>query len=260
MPHRASRFLVGLCVAACLVAGRTADVWAAERPSAVAVFPVENLSGVNVPADVIRQVLTERLAASGITVLDDETLDAFVVRHRVRYAAGVDAATAALLHKETGVEGRRHRLRGRWATWCRRIAAVVRLVSTTSADSRVGRRCSLSGDDAPGLLDLRMVNDYDELVDRALDRLQFAARLPGDRAGAHRREARGEVPAQGGVQRRAPRGREGPFDCRAPVLQRERAAKRRRNAGVALHAAPVVDWRLPRDRHRRGQAAVAAGG
>ncbi len=173
MPHRASRFLVGLCVAACLVAGRTADVWAAEQPSAVAVFPVENLSGVNVPADVIRQVLTERLAASGITVLDDETLDAFVVRHRVRYAAGVDAATAALLHKETGVEGVVIASVGLSSDMVPpKIAMVVRLVSTTGAPTVVwADDAGLSGDDAPGLLDLRMVNDYDELVERALDRL-----------------------------------------------------------------------------------------
>ncbi len=78
---------------------------AGERISRVAVFPVENLSGGSVPSAEVRQFLIARLSSRGIAVLDDGRLDGFMTRHRVRYTAGIDAATGASLRQETGVEG-----------------------------------------------------------------------------------------------------------------------------------------------------------
>lgn len=166
-----------LVIAAAFVVASAAvgvdPAWTNERISNVAVFPVENLSGRGIPADEIRQILVERLASQGVTVLADEALDDFMKRHRVRYAAGVDAATAASLRQETGVEGV---LIASVALSSDvvppKISLTVRLVSTSGlpvvawADD-----AGLSGDDAPGLLALGLVDDYAVLLARALDGL-----------------------------------------------------------------------------------------
>lgn len=141
------------------------------RPASVAVFPVENLSGVRAPVDAIRQFVAGRLVDAGVGVVGAEALEAFLVRHRVRYAAGVDAATAALLREELGVDGvviATVTLSSDLAP--PKVALVLRLISTAVTPTLLwADDAGLAGDDAPGLLDLRLVNDYDEVLGRALE-------------------------------------------------------------------------------------------
>jgi TolB-like protein len=146
---------------------------ARETFSALAVFPVDNASGGPVPADEVRQYLMEGLAANGVSVLGPARLDAFMTRHRVRYAAGIDAPTAEALRTETGVHGvvfASIALSSDVAP--PKIALVVRLVSITGAPTVVwADDAGLAGDDAPGFFELGMVNDYQELLGRALHRV-----------------------------------------------------------------------------------------
>lgn len=140
------------------------------RPTRIAVFPVENLSAGSVPAADIRAAFVDRLASSGIDVLPDQALDEFMRRHRIRYAAGVDAATAAALGQETGVEGVVIVSVGLSSDAVPpKISLVARLVSIRDLPVVVwADDAGLSGDDAPGLLDLGLVHDYPVLLSRAL--------------------------------------------------------------------------------------------
>ncbi len=145
-----------------------------ERPvSAVALFPVENLTADVVPADDIRQFLTETLTAEGITVLEPEALEAFMARHRVRYGGGIDAGTAELLRQETGVEAVVIASVELSSTVVPpKVALFVRLVSITDVPVVAwAEDAGLSGDDAPGLFDLGLVDDYEVLLTRALERV-----------------------------------------------------------------------------------------
>jgi TolB-like protein len=150
---------------------RTAS--AQERVSAIAVFPVENLSGDNVPADEIRAFLIERLVAEGFRVLTVEALDGFMTRHRIRYAAGIDAATADALRQETGVDGVVFTsVELSSGAVPPKVAIMARLVSIKAAPAVVwADDVGKAGDDAPGLLALGIVNDYQTLQARALDHL-----------------------------------------------------------------------------------------
>jgi TolB-like protein len=143
------------------------------RFSTIAVFPVENLSGGLAPADDIRQYLTETIAAHGTSVLGAARLDAFMTQHRVRYAAGIDAATAEALRTETGVQAivlASVELSSDAPP--PKVALVVRLVSLDGEPTVVwADDAGLAGDDAPGLFELGMVNDYQQLLARALSRV-----------------------------------------------------------------------------------------
>lgn len=145
-------------------------VSASDEITAVAVFPVENLSGGSVPADQVRRFLIERLTAAGIRVLEDDALDEFIARHRVRYAAGIDAATAELLRQDTGVGGVViASVEMSSEAVPPKIALHARLVSIRSAPAVVwADDAGLSGDDALGLFGMSVVNDYQKLLTSAL--------------------------------------------------------------------------------------------
>lgn len=146
---------------------------AGEPFAAVAVFPIENLTDGAIPAGAVMQVLRERFAAEGVAVLDAQALEAFMARHRVRYAAGIDEATAELLRQETGVDGVViASVAFTSAMVPPKVALFARLVSIKATPVVVWAEDSgLSGDDAPGWFDLGLVDDHDVLLDRALGRL-----------------------------------------------------------------------------------------
>jgi hypothetical protein len=139
--------------------------------STVAVFPIENLSGEGVPEHEFRVTLIQRLVSAGLRVIDDAALDAFMVRHRVRYAAGLETATAQALVQELGVDGvvfASIELSDSSAS--PKLALMARLVSVRDVPTVVwADDVGLAGDEAPGLFDLGIVNDFEVLQTRALD-------------------------------------------------------------------------------------------
>jgi TolB-like protein len=144
-----------------------------QKLAAVAVFPVENLSAGPIPADAIRRFLMGALASNGVRVLEPGALDQFFERHRVRYTGGIDTETARALLAETGVQGIVvASIEQVSSTIPPKLALFARLVSIESLPTVVwADDVGLSGDDAPGLLDLGLVNDYGALQKRAFNRL-----------------------------------------------------------------------------------------
>ena len=139
----------------------------------IAVFPVENLSGSSLPAGDVRQSLVRAVTSAGVRVLDDNAVDAFMTRHRIRYAAGVDVEAGRLLRQENGVDGvlvTSFELSD--GAVPPKIALIVRLVSL-QADPVVvwADDVGMSGDDAPGPFGVGLVNDYKALQKKALDRI-----------------------------------------------------------------------------------------
>src|SRR5512139_1961712 len=63
----------------------------------VAVFVPENLSGKPAPLKVLRESLIKGISSIGITVLDDASLERFMLRHRIRYTGGLDEVSASAL-------------------------------------------------------------------------------------------------------------------------------------------------------------------
>jgi TolB-like protein len=139
----------------------------------IAVFPVENLTGDTIPGDEVRQFLIDGLTSHGVTVPGDDALDQFMTRHRVRYAAGIDAATAEALRTEAGIDGVLVASVGASSRAVPpKVCLVVRLISVQGAPTVVwADDAGLAGDDAPGWFELGLVDDYWVLQTRALTRI-----------------------------------------------------------------------------------------
>jgi hypothetical protein len=156
-----------------LLAGGMTWASAPDRIAAVAVFPVENLSGGGIPADEVRQFLVDRFGSQGVRVLGEADLDAFMARHRVRYEGGIDVATAEFLRQETGVDAVAIASVERASNIAPpKVALFVRLVSIKAVPVVIwAGDAGMSGDDAPGFFDRGVANAYPTVLKRAFDRL-----------------------------------------------------------------------------------------
>ena len=199
--NRAPFFLVlvgaSLCISGCGGMSLWRPVQGAERPlpgvarqapvenqvASIAVFPFENLSGTRVNLKSIRASFIEELRHRGIHVLEEDALERFMARNRIRYTAGIDEPTAQALRNETGAEGVLITSLELYSeTVPPKIALTSRLVSTgdepeiTWVDG-VG----LAGDDHPGILGLGEIDDFRALQAKALGTL--SASLAGELSG-----------------------------------------------------------------------------
>ncbi|MGA2468881.1 MAG: hypothetical protein ABSH06_31660 [Thermodesulfobacteriota bacterium] len=139
----------------------------------IAVLPMENLSGTAAPLREIRGAIIEGLKARGIDVLQDDTLEKFMARHRIRYTGGIDKITAKEFKDEINCQAVLiTSLELYNETNPPKIALTLRLVST--GDNPVILwidDVGLAGDDSPGLLDLGLIEDLKTLQKKALNRL-----------------------------------------------------------------------------------------
>jgi hypothetical protein len=139
----------------------------------IAVLPLENLSGKTAPLKDIRQALIQRVVAAGGQVIDDDSLEQFMARHRVRYTGGIDTKTAQALKEEAGVEAVLITSLERYVdnTTLPQIALTSRLVSTENMPPRIVWMESsiLSGNDSPGVLGLGLIKDIGRLRKNAIE-------------------------------------------------------------------------------------------
>jgi hypothetical protein len=144
-----------------------------ERPGRVAIFPVENLTGRTAPLGEIRAMLADRLRSRGFPVLDEASLNRVVTRHRIRYTAGLDRDVAHALKAEAGVEAVLiPTLELYDEANPPKVAMFCRLVATGDQPAVVWiDGAGQSGDDAPGLLGLGLVEDPFALLARVVDSL-----------------------------------------------------------------------------------------
>jgi TolB-like protein len=149
------------------------DAHTGEKRFQIAVFPIENLSGTLLPLKEIRQSAIDRLRAGGFPVLEEGTLENFMVRHRVRYTGGIDQGTAKAFKEETGagavlvtsVELYSDRVPPK-------IGLMARLVSTGDRPVILWMDgVGLAGDQSPGLLGLGLIQDPRVLREKALSTL-----------------------------------------------------------------------------------------
>jgi len=143
-----------------------------ERPR-VAIFPVQNLTGSRAPVKELTQALRATLEARGVPLAAEDEVELAEVRHRIRYAAGLDREGAKALRDEASVGAvlitSLELLSERTPP---SVAIVSRLVSTADTPKILWMdQVALSGHDAPGLLKLGEVEALPPLQERALGML-----------------------------------------------------------------------------------------
>jgi len=136
----------------------------------IAVFPVENLSGTAAPLREIRQVFVEGLKKQGIAVLGEDVFEKFMARHRIRYTGGLDEDTARAFREEVGTEGVLIiSLESYNETNPPKISFLSRLVSTGDPPVILWMEgVGLAGDDSPGILGLGLIEDPEQLREKAV--------------------------------------------------------------------------------------------
>src|SRR5690242_8286869 len=79
--------------------------WAPGRRPAIAVFPVQNLSGGRAPTKPITDALRQRLEAIGVAVAPANAVDRVLADRRIRHTGGLDRDGAAALREALRVDG-----------------------------------------------------------------------------------------------------------------------------------------------------------
>jgi TolB-like protein len=136
----------------------------------IAVFPVENLSGTVAPVKEIRQMFIEKLGSKGVDVLDEETLEKFMAKYRIRYTGGISTEIARAFKQEVNVSGVLITSLELYSDANPpKICLISRLVSTGESPSILWMDgVGLAGDDSRGLLDLGLIEDPKVLLDKGM--------------------------------------------------------------------------------------------
>lgn len=136
----------------------------------IAVFPVENLSGAPAPIKEIRQSLISALKKDGFHVLEEEVLEKFMAKHRIRYTGGLDTAVAQAFKQEIGTEAVLITSLKLFSDAVPpKIGLTSRLVSTGNNPVILWMDgIGLAGDDSPGILGLGLIEDPKILQKKAL--------------------------------------------------------------------------------------------
>ena len=149
------------------------DLQPGQKRYPMVVLPFENLSAAIVPVKEIRAALIARLKNQGFDVLDDETLEKIMARHRIRYVGGIDQVAAQAFKAEAGIEGVLvTSLEMYIESVPPKIGIISRLVSTGEQTTILWMDgVGMAGDDSPGVLGLGLVEDPKTLLTNALQSL-----------------------------------------------------------------------------------------
>lgn len=189
--HRVTlAFLSGFLVLSSCVATKEpvrSESFVAEKQFPIAVLPFENLSGTAAPLKHIRKAMIGRLETLGVTILEEEVLERFMARQRVRYTGGIDRSTARAMREETGAEAVLiASLELYNDVYPPKIALTSRLVSTGNNPAILWMDgIGLSGDDSAGIFELGLIKDHQVLLEKAQGLLSgsLAGYLSGERDG-----------------------------------------------------------------------------
>jgi len=153
----------------------------------IAVLPVANISRQMAPLDAIEQSMKAMLTEQGLIVQNDDVLENFMAKHRIRYTSGLDRERAQEFREErvagavliTSLEHYDER-------YPAKIALSSRLVSTKEYPEILWMdSIGLAGDDSPELLGLGLVKDPRMLLRKCIRHLSdsLALFLSGGRNG-----------------------------------------------------------------------------
>jgi hypothetical protein len=139
----------------------------------IAVLPFQNLSGTMAPLKEIRRLYVSELKKRGFHILEDEALERFMARTRIRYTGGINRAVAQAFKNETGVEGVLITSLELYSEVNPpKIALTSRLVSAGDNPTILWiDGAGLAGDDSPGILGLGLIEDPRALLEKAVARL-----------------------------------------------------------------------------------------
>lgn len=153
--------------------------------SLYAVLPLENLSDSKAPMKELQATLLAMLEARGYRLLDQALLEKFMAKYRMRYVGGLNRAIGLQMKSELGVDGVFVASLESWQeSEPTRVSMSARVVSSGEQPEVLWiDSVGLTGDDAPGLLDLGRIIDPQELLQKAFAQLldSYTSYLSGNK-------------------------------------------------------------------------------
>ena len=163
-----------LFFAGCSALGRgPAQSLQVREPFRIAVLPIEDLSAAGAPVNDIRRSLIAQLKLRGLDLLEEGQIEAFLEKNRIRSTSGIDAVTSKAWKDQSGTSAV-------LITSCElyarntipKVALTARLVGTGTAPAVLWTdSIGFSGDDAPGLLGIGLIDDPALLAEKAAEYL-----------------------------------------------------------------------------------------
>lgn len=143
------------------------------RGMLIAVLPVENLSGTSAPLENIVDSVTFALVKNGFRVVNKTVLEQFRKKHRMRYTGGLNASLSEAMLRELGADAVLiTSLEAYQEEDPPQISLIARLVSCGPRPEIIWiDSIGLSGDEAPGLLDLHLITSAGQLLRNGVARL-----------------------------------------------------------------------------------------
>lgn len=139
----------------------------------IAVLPFHNLSGGPAQLQEIRQQLLRSMEKFGMQTIPEAKIEEFLARRRIRYTGGIDSQTAEIMGKELAAEAALiTTVELNDGNSPPKFALIARLVAT-GKDMRILWMDSVgrSGDDAPGLLKIGIIEDPRILREKVVQEL-----------------------------------------------------------------------------------------
>ncbi|RLA81693.1 MAG: hypothetical protein DRG33_00055 [Deltaproteobacteria bacterium] len=146
----------------------------------VAFFPIDNLTGVDLPQDLRKEIVRE-VRLRGLKLLSGEEVDSFLLRNRIRRWSGLTTAMAKKAQEELGAEGVLVAWVDLYDEKRPAIGIGARLIETRTGLPLWANYVSLVGDDFVSFLKLGKISSLEELTKIALARLfsDFSTALQG---------------------------------------------------------------------------------
>lgn len=190
----ANRSFIVCCIAFLFLSGCSSAPPRAVPPVAnirVAIMPMENLSGTAVPLKEMMRSLREALKSKGLGVLEEDILENFMEKHRVRYAGGLTQALGEAFLEETGTKAVLFLSIDQYDEPAPpKIAVTARMVSTGKKTAILWMDgVAMAGNDAPGILGIGRIDDPRVLWDKVKEKV--AASLADLLAVSKPRDGRG---------------------------------------------------------------------
>ncbi len=211
--------------------------------SLIAVMPLENLTGMPVAIREVGKSLVQDLKRKGLNLLEEDVLEKFMERHRIRYTGGLNRELGEALRVETGTNAVLFpSLELLNDAVPPKSAVFARLISTHRTGPVLWMDgAGMSGNDAPGFLLLGLINDSAALWDKTKGKVveSLMGYLSGkDGQGPRVAEKRFLPKSFHGIPPKVPAGRETLSIAVLPF----RNDSTRRNAGeiMALHFIGVL--------------------
>ena len=139
----------------------------------IAIFPVQNLSGMPAPVQEISAELTLVVERTGARLVENSALEAFIERHWIRQLGYIDGQTAQLLKRETNADAvLLSNVEVHSDDGIPRFALISRLVELDDLPRILWMdSAALTGDQNPGLLNMGAITDVRALRSKVLERI-----------------------------------------------------------------------------------------